>query len=35
MPWWGILLIILGSMAFGGLVIYFAIWAYLAKGLRW
>lgn len=34
MSWWVVLLIVLGSIALGGIVVYFVLGWYLSKGLR-
>lgn len=34
MPWWGWVLIVLGSMAVGGLIASAAVLLYIGKGMR-
>jgi hypothetical protein len=34
MPWWGIVLIALGGAIVGGLIVYWAVMIYLARGFR-
>lgn len=34
-PWWGILLIALGSAVVGGLIVYVAVGVYIAKSFNW
>jgi hypothetical protein len=34
-PWWGILLIALGSAVAGGAIVYIAVGLYIAKSFNW